>query len=84
MPNDYDEIPDLMPGQYDPNSPSVGARMHIEQSRFAEEVAWAQIDTARYTKYSMIAVAITSGLTTVAAIATAVIAYLQWVHPHGP
>ena len=46
-------------------------------AEITRRTAQAQINTARYMKWSVIAIAITSGL-------TAVFAFLSWIYPHIP
>jgi hypothetical protein len=65
-----------------PGSAAVGWRIMQARATKQDAVAQAQIDSARYMKWSIIAVAVTSGLTAIAAIATAVMAYLAWGYPH--
>lgn len=65
-----------------PHSAAVGSRILAARAAKRDAVAQAQIDSAWYMKWSMISVAVTSGLTAIAAIATAVMAYLAWAYPH--
>lgn len=64
-----------------PGSAAIGGRILEARARKRDAVAQAQIDSAWYMKWSMISVAVFSGLTALAAIATAVMAYLAWAYP---